>query len=81
MAPAVKAFFSTHDLTGKKVIPFMTNAGWPGSVIKDMTKAAKGAEVICPQEIQFDAQGGREQKTPQRAVEQWLEKVRKTIEA
>lgn len=80
MAPAVKSFFAQYDLTGKKVIPFMTNAGWPGHVIKDMSAAAEGAEVICPMEIQFDARGGSTQKTPAKKVKQWMEEIRKKVQ-
>ena len=36
MAPAVLTFLTANDWTGKTVIPFMTNGGWPGHVIKDM---------------------------------------------
>lgn len=38
MAPAVARFFSDNDWTGKTVVPFMTNAGWPGTVIEDMVR-------------------------------------------
>ena len=40
MAPAVKTFLHQNDLSGKTVVPFMTNGGWPGHVIKDMKKTA-----------------------------------------
>ena len=30
LAPAVLTFLTTNDFTGKTVIPFMTNGGWPG---------------------------------------------------
>lgn len=47
MSPVVFSFLSDNDFTGKTVIPFMTNAGWPGTVIKDMSDLAKkkGAKV------------------------------------
>lgn len=32
MAPAVATFLSSAALAGKEVVPFMTNAGWPGHV-------------------------------------------------
>ena len=35
MAPAVKAFLHRQNFAGKTVVPFMTNGGWPGRVIKD----------------------------------------------
>lgn len=42
MAPAVLTFLITNDFSGKTVIPFMTNGGWPGHVIKDMQANCKG---------------------------------------
>lgn len=41
MAPAVRTFLHQNDLRGKTVVPFMTNGGWPGHVIKDM-------KALCP---------------------------------
>lgn len=75
MAPAVKTFLEDNDFTGKTVIPFMTNAGWPGTVIKDMTKAAKGANVVHPMEIRFDSDGGSRQVTKQSDVEKWIKSI------
>ena len=43
MAPAVKAFLHGQNFAGKTVVPFMTNGGWPGRVIKDMKAACPGA--------------------------------------
>ena len=76
MAPAVKTFFSTTDLTGKTVVPFMTNGGWPGSVIDDMREAAAGAVAGPAMEVQFDSTGGDRQETPQTSVDAWINEVR-----
>ena len=43
MAPAVKAFLHGQNFAGKTVVPFMTNGGCPGRVIKDMKAACPGA--------------------------------------
>lgn len=75
MAPAVKTFLEDNDFSGKTVIPFMTNGGWPGHVIKDMTKAVKGAKVEHAMEIQFDSNGGDKQVTSQKAVDDWIRKI------
>ena len=55
MAPAVKTFLHQNDLTGKIVVPFMTNGGWPGHVIKDIKKACPGAEFACEMQVRFDS--------------------------
>ena len=57
MAPAVLTFLTTNDFTGKTVIPFMTNGGWPGHVIKDMKENCKGAAFAHEIQIQFDSKG------------------------
>ena len=75
MAPAMKTFLEDNDFSGKTVIPFMTNGGWPGHVIKDMTKAMKGARVEHPMEIRFDSTGGPRQVTPQKEVEAWISSI------
>lgn len=78
MAPAVKTFLEDNDFSGKTVVPFMTNAGWPGHVIKDMTKAAQanGAKVVSPLEVKFDSNGGAKQETSQNEVDKWIQSVK-----
>ncbi len=76
MAPAVKTLLSENDLSGKTVVPFMTNGGWPGSVIDDIEDACAGATFGPSAEVQFDSSGGDVQRTPQRDVDAWIEKVR-----
>lgn len=76
---AVKTFFNENDLTGKTVIPFMTNGGWPGHVIKDMEKACKGAKCVAPMEIQFDSTGGDHLETSEKEIRQWIKEVKKYL--
>lgn len=76
MAPAVHTFFDQTDLSGKTVIPFMTNGGWPGHVIKDMKSACKGAKIVCEMEVQFDSSGGDHMETSEKQIEKWMEEVR-----
>ena len=79
MAPAVHTFLDQTDFTGKTVIPFMTNGGWPGHVIKDMKKACKGASFACEMEIKFDSSGGDHLDTPEKDIDAWVEQVRKEV--
>lgn len=79
MAPAVLTFLSAQDFTGKTVIPFMTNGGWPGHVIKDMKANCKGAEFAHEMEIQFDSTGGAHMETPEKKIDAWIEAVKKDI--
>ena len=79
MAPAVKTFLHNENWKGKEVIPFMTNGGWPGHVIKDMKKACAGATVSHEMEIRFDSTGGDHQETPQADVDAWITSIKKSF--
>ena len=76
MAPAVRTFLTSHDLSGKTVIPFMTNGGWEGHVIKDLKKLAKGADTVAEFCVRFDSEGGSHMETPEKTVTAWTEKVK-----
>ncbi|MGI5888651.1 MAG: flavodoxin [Oscillospiraceae bacterium] len=76
MAPAVKTFLHQNEWSGKTVIPFMTNGGWPGHVIKDMEKECSGAEFAFPMQVKFDSSGGDHMETPMEDVVEWTEKVK-----
>ena len=79
MAPAVLTFLHTESFADKTVIPFMTNAGWPGNVIKDMKTACKGADIKYEMEIQFDSTGGSRLETPMEEITKWIQNVKKII--
>lgn len=79
MAPAVLTFLHGNDFTGKTVIPFMTNGGWPGHVIKDMKKACRGADFACEMQVRFDSNGGDRLETPEKDIEIWAEKVKELL--
>ena len=76
MAPAVKTFLHQNDLTGKIVVPFMTNGGWPGHVIKDMKNACTGAEFACEMQVRFDSNGGDHLETPDDQITTWAQRVK-----
>ena len=76
MAPAVKTFLHRSDFTGKTVVPFMTNGGWPGHVIKDLKKACSGAEFACEMQVRFDSNGGDHLETPEEKIETWAQSVK-----
>lgn len=76
MAPAVKTFLHSNSWHGKTVVPFMTNGGWPGTVLRDMR-----AVVVVPRlhrngEFRFDSTGGPQLVTPQSAIDTWVDEVR-----
>ena len=69
MAPAVLTFLTTNDFTGKTVIPFMTNGGWPGHVIK-------GAAFAHEMQIQFDSMGKDHLETPEDVITEWIGQIK-----
>lgn len=75
MAPAMLSFIRQNDFSGKTVIPFMTNGGWPGNVIKDIKKECKNAKFALEKEIQFDSTGGDELITQLNEIEKWTDKI------
>lgn len=79
MAPAVRTFLHEQDFSGKTVIPFMTNGGWPGHVIKDMKAMCEGAEFACDMQVQFDSTGGSDLETSQEEIAKWIQKVKKIL--
>ena len=79
MAPAVLTFLHSQNWKGKTVVPFMTNGGWPGHVIKDMKKACAGAEFACEMEVQFDSTGGDHLETKQAKIDAWIEDIEKLL--
>lgn len=79
MAPAVLTFLTTNDFAGKTVIPFMTNGGWPGHVIKDMKEKCKGANFMHEMQIRFDSMGKDHLETPESVIDQWIELIKDSI--
>ena len=79
MAPAVLTFLHTESFADKTVIPFMTNAGWPGNVIKDMKTACKGADIKCEMQIQFDSNGKDHLETSEDVITEWIGQINTDI--
>ncbi len=80
MSPAVLSFLSSTDFTGKTVIPFMTNSGWPGTVIEDMTTVAEGngAKVENAHEFRFSSNSEHydQMVTSQEELDEWIESLK-----
>ena len=76
MAPAVRSFLKNNDWKGKIVIPFMTYAGWSGTVIKDMISLCVGADIRHPYEVLFDSEGGPVLKSKVSNIGDWIAKIR-----
>jgi flavodoxin len=71
IAPPVAAFLSSHDLTGKTVIPFMTHEGSRmGHSVSDIKK-------LCPDSVVLDGLPirGHRIREAQDEVKAWLRKI------
>jgi len=77
MAPAMLSFLSIQKWKGKTVIPFMTNAGWPGHVIDDMKAVCEGASFMHEKEIRFSAsEDSRNQmKSSESEIKKWIDSL------
>ena len=76
MAPAMLTFVSRNDFSGKKVIPFATNAGWLGKTLKNFEKHCSGAKIIVPKSIKFSE---NDLVTPQSELDDWLDQIEKQL--
>lgn len=79
MAPAVLTFLKTNDFTGKTVIPFMTNGGWPWHVIKDIKENCKGAAFAYEMQIQVDSKGKDHLETLEEVITEWIGQINTDI--
>lgn len=68
-SPAMRAFLTAHDLSGKTVYPFATNGGWLGRSIRDMRALCPGAAFRPGLDVHFD---DTTQCTPDADVDRWI---------
>lgn len=54
-APVIRTFLNKFDLSGKKVIPFATNAGWLGKTFKEIKELCPNSEVCNEMNIVFES--------------------------
>lgn len=79
MAPAVLTFLHGQNWAGKTVIPFMTNGGWPGHVIRDIKAACPHADFACDMQVKFDSSGGDHLETSEDAIDAWAQNVKSLL--
>ncbi|MGI6535756.1 MAG: flavodoxin [Eggerthellaceae bacterium] len=77
MAPAIATLLERCDWHDKTVVPFMTNGGWPGTVLDDMEALCPGAHFACQKEVRFDSTGGSHLITSLQELEEWTDELRK----
>lgn len=75
MSSPILTLLSTNDFSKKTVIPFMTNAGWPGNVISDMKKHMPGAHITDEAEFTFDGLTHVMSSDSRKTLEAWTKKL------
>ena len=72
-SPAMRAFLTAHDLSGKTVYPFATNGGWLGHTLKDIAVECKGASVKEGLDLHFN---GAKLMTDKAKLENWIKTIK-----
>ncbi len=72
LAPAVSTFLAETDLSGKKIIPFATNAGWLGHTFQDIKKLCSASKVMDGMSIQFSE---NTLETSIKTINSWIESI------
>ena len=74
IAAPVKTFLSEYDLSGKTIVPFITHGG------SGLGRSVTDISTLCPKSTLLDgvAIWGRDVKTAQNKVSEWLRKIKIT---
>lgn len=84
LPPPIKSFLKTHDLRGKTIVPFNTNAGYGlGNSLETIVELSPGSKILAcftsvggkeKDGVLFVMQGKKKQQM-QAEVEHWLKKL------
>ena len=73
IVPVVRTFLKENDLSGKKIKPFATNAGWLGQTFKEIIKLCPNSDVANGMNIVFTEDYHENQLvTPQNEIDEWI---------
>ncbi|MCD8040022.1 MAG: NAD(P)H-dependent oxidoreductase [Clostridia bacterium] len=68
VAPAVRTFLTQYNLSGKTLYPFVTNGGWAGHALQDISALCKGATVKRGLDVLFE---GDHRKVNKKRILNW----------
>ncbi len=74
ISPVVVTFLKKYDLSGKKIYPFSTNAGWLGKTFKDFSKLCPNSEVEDGMNILFESYSDK-LKTNMNDIDEWISRL------
>ena len=76
ITPPIRTFLSKYDLSGKRVYPFATNAGWLGSTFEEIKKLCKG-NVQNEISIKFTTDHTENKLvTSNKEIEKWIQSLK-----
>lgn len=73
-APAIRKFLTKYDLSGKRIVPFATNAGWLGRTFVEIKKLCPNSNVINEKNIVFEIYSSN-LVTSTEEVNDWINKL------
>lgn len=73
-APAIRKFLTKYDLSGKRIVPFATNAGWLGRTFVEIKKLCPNSNVINEKNIVFESYSSN-LVTSTKEVNDWINKL------
>lgn len=73
-APAIRKFLTKYDLSGKRVVPFATNAGWLGRTFVEIKKLCPNSNVINEKNIVFESYSSN-LVTSTEEINDWINKL------
>ena len=74
ISPVVVTFLKRYNLTGKKIYPFATNAGWLGHTFPDFKKLCPNSKVENGMNIVFESYSDK-LVTSEEEINNWIEKL------
>lgn len=70
--PAIRTFLSQNDLSGKKIYPFATNAGWLGRTFQEIQSYCPNSKVYKGMNIKFKSYSDK-LVTKESEIDKWIE--------
>lgn len=74
ICPVITSFFKKYDLSGKKIYPFATNAGWLGKTFKDIETLCPNSEVEKGMNIVFESYTDN-LVTSKQEIDKWIKEI------
>lgn len=74
ICPVITSFLKKYDLSGKKIYPFATNAGWLGKTFKDIEKLCPNSEVEKGMNIVFESYTDN-LVTSKQEIDKWIQEL------